>query len=147
MFAFRFSDLCLINYIQYHEDICGSGGKAPAFMTSALGGSKWSSSRPNSFTPREPSPSTDCIEGSMVSRAGLDALKNRKISYPYRESNPDISVSSLAIPTELFHCWRCKIIYFTFIFRITVHVSLNCNPGVSGLTTRHSSFLYYPDVV
>jgi hypothetical protein len=45
--------LCLINSALCHEDIWGSGGIAPPFLTSALDGGEWSASRPCRFTPGE----------------------------------------------------------------------------------------------
>jgi hypothetical protein len=45
--------LCLINGAARHEDVWGSRGIAPPFLTSALNGSEWSVSRPG---PRGKSP-------------------------------------------------------------------------------------------
>jgi hypothetical protein len=36
----------LINYAICHEDICGNGGVASLFLTSALDGGEWSASCP-----------------------------------------------------------------------------------------------------
>jgi hypothetical protein len=36
--------LCLINQAPRHENICGIGGIAPSFLTSALDGDEWSAS-------------------------------------------------------------------------------------------------------
>jgi hypothetical protein len=41
--------LCLINYASRHEDVLGSGGIAPSFLTSAIDGGDWSASRPSRF--------------------------------------------------------------------------------------------------
>jgi hypothetical protein len=48
--------LCLINYALCHEDILGSGGTAPPFLTSALHGGDWSNSCLDCFTPEEIAP-------------------------------------------------------------------------------------------
>jgi hypothetical protein len=42
--------LCLIKHC--HEDMCGSGGIAPPFLTSALDEDEWSAPRPDRFVPR-----------------------------------------------------------------------------------------------
>jgi hypothetical protein len=49
------------------------GGVDPPFLTSALVGGEWSTSRPGRFTP-----GTHWIGGSVDLRAGLDDLENRK---------------------------------------------------------------------
>jgi hypothetical protein len=43
---------------------------------------------PVAFNPRERAPGTHWIEGWVVHRAVLDAVMNRKIPSPRRESNP-----------------------------------------------------------
>jgi hypothetical protein len=55
------------------------GGRSitPAFLTSALGGGKWSVSRPGSITPGERDPATHWLGGWVGLRAGLDAVENR----------------------------------------------------------------------
>jgi hypothetical protein len=58
------------------------------FFTSALNGGEWSASRPGSFNPRERAPGTHWIGGWVGPRAGLDAVVERKIPSPCRESNP-----------------------------------------------------------
>jgi hypothetical protein len=45
--------LCLINEALCNEDIWGSGGIAPPFLTSVLDGGEWSTSRHRRFTPGE----------------------------------------------------------------------------------------------
>jgi hypothetical protein len=40
------SPLRLINQAPRHEDVCGSGGVTPQFLTSTLDGNEWSASRP-----------------------------------------------------------------------------------------------------
>jgi hypothetical protein len=59
-----------------------SGGTAPPFSTSALGGSEWSASRPGRFTSGERAPGTHCIEGWVDPRTGLDAVEWRQILAP-----------------------------------------------------------------
>jgi hypothetical protein len=44
------------------------------FLTSALVGRKWSTSRPGRITPGERAPGTYCIGGWVDLRAGLDVL-------------------------------------------------------------------------
>jgi hypothetical protein len=50
--------LCLINQAPRHDDVPGSGGIAPSFLTSALDGDEWAASRPGRFirgeNPRHP---------------------------------------------------------------------------------------------
>jgi hypothetical protein len=48
--------LCLINYASRHEDVLGSGGIAPTFLTLAIDGGEWSATHPCHFTPRERGP-------------------------------------------------------------------------------------------
>jgi hypothetical protein len=47
---------------------------------------------PVALYPREMTPDIHCVEGGVGPRAGLDVMEKRKISHPYRESNPDSSV-------------------------------------------------------
>jgi hypothetical protein len=61
------------------------------FLTSALDGGEWSTSRSGRFTPRERAPGTHWIRGRVGLRAVLDAVMN-KISSPRRESNPRIPI-------------------------------------------------------
>jgi hypothetical protein len=42
--------------------------------------------------PRETDRDTHCIRAWVGPRAGLDVMEERKISCPYRDSNPDLSV-------------------------------------------------------
>jgi hypothetical protein len=56
-------------------------------LTSALDGGEWSASRPGRFTPRERATDTRWIGGWVGPRAVLDAVVNRKIPSPRRESN------------------------------------------------------------
>jgi hypothetical protein len=48
------------------------------FLTSALVGGEWSTSRPGRFTPGKRAPGTDWIGGSVDLRASLDDLERRK---------------------------------------------------------------------
>jgi len=65
--------------VQHHE-----------LLTSSLDGDEWLASRPSRFTPGVGSPETHCIGGSVVPKAGLDAVVKRKKSHqcPCRELNP-----------------------------------------------------------
>jgi len=49
----------------------GSGGIAPAFLTSTLDGGEWSASRPGRFTLRERAPGTHWIGGWVGPRAAV----------------------------------------------------------------------------
>jgi hypothetical protein len=57
----------------------GSGVIAPPFLTSALGGGKWSVSPPKCFAPREIVLGTHWIGGCMMPTTGLDAMEKRNI--------------------------------------------------------------------
>jgi hypothetical protein len=57
-------------------------------LTSALDGGEWLASRPGRFTPRERAPSTYWIGDWVGPIVVLDAVVNRKIPNPRRESNP-----------------------------------------------------------
>jgi hypothetical protein len=50
----------------------------PLFLTSALVGDEWSTSRPGRFIPGERAPGTHWIGGWVDLRASLDDLENRK---------------------------------------------------------------------
>jgi hypothetical protein len=58
-----------------------------AFLTSALDGGEWSTSRPGLFNPREKEPDTHWIGGWVGPRAVLDVVVKRKIPNPRRELN------------------------------------------------------------
>jgi hypothetical protein len=81
----KVQSLCLINLILCYEDVWGSGGRTPSFLTSALDGGEWSASRPCCFTPGEKAPGTDWIGGWVDTRAGLNAVEK---SLPSQESKP-----------------------------------------------------------
>jgi hypothetical protein len=57
-------------------------------LVSALDGGEWSASRPGRFTPSERAPGNHWIGGWVGPRAVLDAVVERKIPSPRRESNP-----------------------------------------------------------
>jgi hypothetical protein len=57
------------------------------FLTSALDGGEWSDSRPGSFTPRERASDTHWIGGWVGFRGLLDAVVEKEIPSPRRESN------------------------------------------------------------
>jgi hypothetical protein len=83
-FLLSTSSLCLINYVPCHEDMWGSGGKAPLFLTLALDG-EWSASRPGHFTLGEKAPNTHRIGGRVGPKAGVDAVKKRQCLAPAAE--------------------------------------------------------------
>jgi hypothetical protein len=77
------------NWASRHEGVLGEWRYSFTHsLTSALGGSEWSASRPGSFTPRETPSSTHWIRGWVGTRAGLDAVVKEKNSYPCWDSNP-----------------------------------------------------------
>jgi hypothetical protein len=57
------------------EDVWGTGGIALPFLTSAVDGDKWSASRPCRFTPGGKSHGTNCTNGWVGPRAGLNAME------------------------------------------------------------------------
>jgi hypothetical protein len=59
-----------------------------AFLTSALDGDEWSTSRPGRFTPRERAPRTHWIGCWVGPRSVLDTVVKRKILSPRRQSKP-----------------------------------------------------------
>jgi hypothetical protein len=80
----------------------GSGCIIHIFLTSALVGSEWSTSRPGRFTPGERAPGTHWIGGLMDLRAGLDDLEKRKfLTLPGLELQPVASrYTEYAIPAR-----------------------------------------------
>jgi hypothetical protein len=84
------------------EDVWGSEGRAPTFLTSALDGGEWLASRPGCFTPGEKSPGTPAthwIGGCVGPRAGLDAVVKRKwaISAPAGNRTPAVQPVALSL--------------------------------------------------
>jgi hypothetical protein len=74
--------LCLINYAPCHEDVWGSGGIAPQFLTSAL-------DRGERSVPTPLCSQGDNWVGDWVGpRTSLDAVEYRNISCLYWELNP-----------------------------------------------------------
>jgi hypothetical protein len=61
-------------------------------LNSALDRGEWSASHPGRFTSRERAPRTQLLGGWVGPRAVLDAVVNRKILSPRRESNPIIPI-------------------------------------------------------
>jgi hypothetical protein len=59
------------------------------FLTSALDGGEWSTSRLGCFDPRERAPGTHWIGSWVGPRAGLDAVEKGKIPSPRQESNKE----------------------------------------------------------
>jgi hypothetical protein len=90
----------LINSVLCHEDIGVSGGTAPPFSISALGGVEWSASRPSHFKPCEISLGAHYIGGWVGHRAGLDDEMRKMLTLPgFEPGSP--SPQSIAIPTEI----------------------------------------------
>jgi hypothetical protein len=84
------------NWAPHHEGILGNGGE-------------WSASRPGRFTSRDKAPGTHWIGGWVGSRAGLDAMRNRKLPSSYRDSkykssSPQPSTVPLSYPWK--RLWR-----------------------------------------
>jgi hypothetical protein len=67
--------MCLINSVARHENVHGTKFIGPLFLTSALDGGEWSSSRPGCFTPGERTAGVHWIGGWVGPRAGLDAAE------------------------------------------------------------------------
>jgi hypothetical protein len=65
-----------------------SEGIAPQVLTLALDGGDSSASQPGRFTSAEKASGTHWIGGWVGPKAGLDAVEQRKIYCPCRESNP-----------------------------------------------------------
>jgi hypothetical protein len=79
--------LCLINQAPCHDDIQGSGGITPPFLTLLLDGGEWSVPCPGRFIPCEIVPGTHWIRGWVGPRASLDIVDKRK-SCSCQVSNP-----------------------------------------------------------
>jgi hypothetical protein len=74
----------------------GSGVLAPVSLTSALDEGEWLASRPCLFIAEETAPDTHFTGGWVDLRVSLDVMEKRKVSCPYRESNPDsLAIQSL----------------------------------------------------
>jgi hypothetical protein len=67
------------------------------FLTSALDGGEWSTSRPCRFTPGERAPGTHWIGGWVDPRAGLDDLEKRKFLTP-----PGLELRPLGRPASRY---------------------------------------------
>jgi hypothetical protein len=81
--------------------VAGEKERSKPFLTLALDGSEWSTSRPACFTPRERAPGTHGIEG-WVGLVGGGEEKNSQPPPGIEPYNPDPPSRSLvAIPTEL----------------------------------------------
>jgi hypothetical protein len=79
------------------------------FLTSALVGGKWSTSRPGRFTPPpERAPGTHCIGGWVDRRAGLDDMEKWKfLTLPGREPR---TLSHPARSQSLYRVTSCSLI-------------------------------------
>jgi hypothetical protein len=71
--------LCLINYAQHHEDLCGGRNIPPPLLTSALDGGEWPASSPCRFN-----------TGEIAEWASEPVWT----PCPFLESNPSSSASS-----------------------------------------------------
>jgi hypothetical protein len=74
---------------------------APPFLTSAIDGGEWSTSRPSRFPPRERAPGTHWTGGWVGPRAGPDAVEYGQISCLCRKLNlcrPASSYTDWALP-------------------------------------------------
>jgi hypothetical protein len=98
--------LCLISQSR-NEDVWGSGGIAPPFLTSALDGGEWSASCAGRFSPEEKSPW--CLLDRSLRRLQNPSGRygeEKKILCPCRESNPSRPArrhtdSYISAPTSL----------------------------------------------
>jgi hypothetical protein len=79
--------LCLTKHHAL-KTYAGVGIQLDASLTLESDESEWSASRLGRFTPRWRAPVTHWIGGWVDPRAGLEAVVRRKISSPYRDSNP-----------------------------------------------------------
>jgi hypothetical protein len=77
--------LCF-NWAPRHEGVLGYSSTHT--LISTLNWGKWSASHPGRFTPKEWALGMHCIWGWVGPRAVLDAVVQRKIPSPRRESNP-----------------------------------------------------------
>jgi hypothetical protein len=67
------SSMDLGSSLPRHDDVWGSDGIAPPFLTSALDG-RWSVSRPFCVNSVEKNAGTHCTGGRMGARAGMYAI-------------------------------------------------------------------------
>jgi hypothetical protein len=98
----NFKFLFLINYalcMMNCENIWGSGGMAPPFLTSALG--KWSGWCSAHFYPGIRTPCTHCIVCWVGLRAGLNVVEKK--SCPCRDSNFDHPARSRPLYRLSYH--------------------------------------------
>jgi len=77
----------VLNYAPRHEDVWGSGGTAPWFLTSALHGGEWSASRAKHSTSGQRAPGTHWTGRWAGHRANLEAVAKRKKSKSLRLPN------------------------------------------------------------
>jgi hypothetical protein len=85
-----------------HEDLWGSGSRAPAILTSALDGVEWSDSRPSRFSSEARALSTNWMGGWMGPRAVMDSMQERKKFAPPGIEPRSSSPYPVAVPTEIF---------------------------------------------
>jgi hypothetical protein len=143
--------LCLINYASRHEDVWGSGGKAPPFLTSALDGVESLASRPQEKSPTYPLDGRQC---GPQSRSGCCGKEKNVLPLPGIEPRTSQPV---AIPTELSRLLPERFAVITLMNTLTVkptgyrdnggqrrenrtHTYQSCEPKVpwTGALTRHN---------
>jgi hypothetical protein len=105
-----------------------SGVMAPTFLTSALDGSEWSSSRHGRFSARERSPGSHYVAGCIVPNACVDALEWIQISTVV---NRIPAVQPISVPTELSRLpvIPVEIGIFIFIVTSTLNLTKKGTPG------------------
>jgi hypothetical protein len=86
--------LLFINQTICHENVCGSGGITPPFLTSALEVGEFSTSRQDCFTTRERALATYWVGGWVGFVASLDSVEKMKIS------SARIRTPAVVTPTE-----------------------------------------------
>jgi hypothetical protein len=105
--------LCLINWAPNHENVWGSGGIAPPFLTSTQIWGEWSASLPAHFTTQERVPSAHWIGDWVDPKSSLDAMEKIKTPPPAGNptpGRPNRNYTYWAIPvvghTEKYEIWR-----------------------------------------
>jgi len=83
-------------YVPRHENVLGSGSKAPRILNLGIRWGEWSA-----LPPSLPAPDTHWTGGWAGSRAGLDTLAKRKISLSSPEIEPRSSSLQLTEPSRL----------------------------------------------
>lgn len=79
--------LCLINQTPQYEGLWKRGSIAPSFSSSVLDGGEWPVLRSCRFIPGQTAPGTDRTGSWPGPRDDMEAMEERKISFPCLESN------------------------------------------------------------